>query len=373
MPNPPPFLDLFQQLRWAGMELTLEQYDLLQQSLQQGFGLKGWNDLKRLCRILWVKPSVNYDPEIFDRTFDRYVTEHQRQFQLQSVPQPLPSPRSENAQITSSLPSIPPRQMPATQATGEVQSPIAVKTLSPSSLAPKRSDWTMLPKTLPLSLEVVQGAWKTLRRPELSGAATEINLEATLEEIQRDGSFAEVVLRPERRLRAELLLLVDDSEAMLPFRPALETLIHSVADHRITPAQIYRFTVYPEDYLYDWEIPTKAIPFTTIRSRLHRSRTVALILSDAGAATQSRSQNRQEGIATFLEQLVPCIRQLIWLNPLPPKRWVSTTAEEIALALDGRMIPMDAASLQAIVKDRALDSTIKLWSLLPSTANRETI
>jgi uncharacterized protein len=70
---------------------------------------------------------------------------------------------------------------------------------------------------------------------------------------------------------------------------------------------------------------------------------------------------------------VPCIRQLIWLNPLPQERWVATTAEAIAQALDGKMIPLDAASLQAAARERSLDSTIKLWSLLLPTPHRETI
>jgi uncharacterized protein with von Willebrand factor type A (vWA) domain len=365
-------LDLFQQLRQAGMKLTPEQYDLLQQSLQQGYGLGGWDDLKRLCRLLWVKPSPDYDAAIFERAFDHYVATYHRQFQSQSAKQPQQEPRSKVPDSVSSLPPVPPRRMPSTQGSGDTESPIAVKTLPPNPAAPKKSTWVITPQAFPLTLETMQGSWKSLRRPERSGDATEIDFEATLDRIQREGFLAEVVLRPERRLGAELLLLVDDSEAMLPFRPAFEVLIQAVNENRITPAQIYRFTSYPDEYLYEWARPTHAIPFSTVYTRLHRSRTIVLVISDAGAATRTRNPQRQEGIATFLDQIAPCIRQLIWVNPLPPDRWTFTTAESIAQALDGGMIHLDAASLQSITKVNPADSTMNLWSLLSPTLNRET-
>jgi hypothetical protein len=60
-----PFLALFHHLRAAGMMLTPEQYDLLRQAIAYGYGIGTWDDLRRLCRLLWVKPSPNYDAEIF--------------------------------------------------------------------------------------------------------------------------------------------------------------------------------------------------------------------------------------------------------------------------------------------------------------------
>jgi uncharacterized protein with von Willebrand factor type A (vWA) domain len=51
-------------------------------------------------------------------------------------------------------------------------------------------------------------------------------LEATLNRIDQHGYFSEVVLRPERRQQGDLLLLIDDSDAMLPFRPCPATVNH---------------------------------------------------------------------------------------------------------------------------------------------------
>lgn len=166
-----------------------------------------------------------------------------------------------------------------------------------------------------------------------------------------------------------LLLLVDDSDAMLPFAPALQPLIAAVTEHRVTPAALYRFTVYPDDYLYDWDQSFKAMPLATVLTRLHRSRTTALIVSDGGAAPGTNKPGQKQGIATFLEKLLPCIQRLLWLNPLPRERWQGTSAQAIAQALDGRMIPLDPVSLQTAARLQPSDLMIKLWSLLPPTPN----
>jgi uncharacterized protein with von Willebrand factor type A (vWA) domain len=88
--EPQPFLDLFTELRQAGMQLTLKHYDLLQRSLWRGAGAS-WADLQRVCQILWVKPSENYDRQVFDRVFQNYrqasqkavVTEKNNETQLE--------------------------------------------------------------------------------------------------------------------------------------------------------------------------------------------------------------------------------------------------------------------------------------------------
>ena len=75
-----PMLDLFQQLRDAGMKLTFEDYELLRQALGDDYKPSNWDDLRDICQLLWVKPSLNYDLEIFDRELDRYQAEKEQEF-----------------------------------------------------------------------------------------------------------------------------------------------------------------------------------------------------------------------------------------------------------------------------------------------------
>jgi uncharacterized protein len=174
-----------------------------------------------------------------------------------------------------------------------------------------------------------------------------------------------VVMRPVRVRRTELLLLIDDSQAMIPFFPALQPFIQAITEARITPARIYRFTSYPDEYLYHWHHPTQAEVLTNLLPKLNRNRTVALILSDAGAATATYSQERIVGISKFLTALSPCIRQLIWLNPLPSRRWEQTSAWTIDKVLNGKMLTYEPASLRTATRENPQESMIQTWQIYP--------
>ncbi len=359
-----PFLDLFHHLRDAGMPLTPEQYDLLRQTLylDQGYGLKGWDDLRRLCRLLWVKPCPNYDGEMFDRAFDQYVQHLHRQWQAELEPAPPSPAKRQTSADAPALPTVPPRQMPSQQQpASDGQAPVAVKTAPPQYPISPEPSFHLMPTQMPVKLETIYGSWKTLRQFIREGHEDELDLEGTIAQINREGVFSEVVMRPRRIRRAELLVLMDESETMVPFHPALQPLITALEERRIHPARLYRFTIFPDEFLYEWQHATKAVPLAPLLSRLHRSRTVVWIVSDAGAATGTYSAKRLKGIVEFLTRLMPCIRELLWINPLPAERWHSTTAEAIAQMLDGRMIALDPISLQYATREPGSSLILKLW------------
>jgi uncharacterized protein len=67
-----PLLDLFKLLR-SPLRLTIEQYYLLLSALGAGFGWSDWGELKRICKLVWVKTNVDSEPHLiatFDRLFD---------------------------------------------------------------------------------------------------------------------------------------------------------------------------------------------------------------------------------------------------------------------------------------------------------------
>ncbi|WP_414543843.1 hypothetical protein [Nostoc sp. CCY0012] len=356
-------LDLFQELRKAGMALTLEQYELLQKAIVKGYGLGGWQDIKRVCRLLWVKPCANYDAKIFDRTFDRYIQQHHAKMPVladDSVPEP--PEKTPEKKPPSNLPQIPPRRIsPSTQQPHKVKVPAAIQSNSISSRFENNNNkFHFTPTDFPMQLSDVQVTWRLLRQAKQVGRDFEIDMEATLYQIEREGIFTDVVMRPVRVRKTELLLLIDDSPAMNPFFPALQPFIQAIAEARITPAQIYRFTSYPDEYLYDWQHPAQAESLTNLLPKLHRNRTVVLILSDAGAATATYSQERIEGISKFLTALSPCIRRLIWLNPLPPQRWEQTSAWTINAILNGKMLTYEPASLRTATRENPQENMIKV-------------
>lgn len=361
-------LDLFQKLQEAGMALTLEQYDLLRQAIAQGYGLGGWQDFKRVCRLLWVKPCADYDGNIFDRTFERYIQQHRHKMPVRTdEPVSQPAPKASPTKPPSNLPQIPPRnKTPSTKKPGKVKVPVAIQTKLPSiSFEDTKKDFYLTPTDFPIQLQDVQVIWRLLQQAKQFGKDYELDIEATLYRIEQEGIFTDVVMRPVQVRKTELLLLIDDSPAMIPFFPALSPFIQAIQEARITPARIYRFTSYPDEYLYEWQHPTIAQPLSNILPKLHRQRTVALILSDVGAATATYSQERIKGISQFLTALSPCIRQLIWLNPLPPQRWEQTSAWTINAVLNGKMLTYEPASLRIATREIPQENMIKTWQIYP--------
>ncbi|MGB7313480.1 MAG: hypothetical protein WA939_11135 [Nodosilinea sp.] len=67
---------------------------------------------------------------------------------------------------------------------------------------------------------------------------------------------------------------------------------------------------------------------------------------------------------TFLTRLSPCVRSLLWLNPLPPHRWPGTLAAEVAYWLDGRMTCPSVPEVLALAKQPATDDRLFLRTMV---------
>ena len=367
-----PMLDFFQQLCRVGMKLTIEDYELLRQVLGTDYQLTDWEDLRDICRLLWVKPSLNYDGGIFDREFDRYRVEKEQEFDrwLATIAgTSTPEPAGEiNFGV---LPKIPPRRKnniesePTSTITPESEpsddeSADAVKLERPKS--PRHN--SSFEVRVPIPQAVFQRGWRTLRRPIIDRRLTELDVLGTVERIGREGFFSDVVTRPVLQKKAELLLLIDDSNAMLPFTPVTQPLIQIALNRQISPALIYRFDQYPTNNLFEWQHPLRGVPLSKVFGRLNKQRTVVIIVSDGGAASPLYHQERVTGTGKFLERLLPCVREVLWLNPLPEVRWANTTAAAIQTAMAGRMVPLDVGKWQQLAQTREFRSGVQLWSLM---------
>ena len=363
-----PILDLFQQLRCAGMRLTIDQYDLLRQALDSGYGLKDWDDLRDVCRMLWVKPSFLDEDEVFEQVFERYQSKYQKQLEdwftqhnLKEVELSQPSLETP----LGVLPTIPIRQFSRgstqeTQTENQAQSGYGMDAVKHDRPKPSKSKREYVVE-VPISGEIVKRTWRSLRRPIVNERLQEFDLEATVERIGREGLFIELVQRPVMQKKSDLLVLVDDSNVMLPFAPVIQPLVQMVQDRQISPAQIYRFRQCPTDYLYEWQRPLRGEPLAKVLGRLNRFRSVVMIVSEAGAGSPLYDSERVQRTGQFLAKLLPCVREVLWLNPLPKNRWEGTTAEPISLALSGRMMPFEVGEWRRLVQRRE-------WSAVRSLA-----
>lgn len=70
--NDLPLLELFIKLREAGLPLGIDEYQLVLQAMQAGFGINDQAALKRLCQTLWIKSTE--EMELFEYHFEQVMS-----------------------------------------------------------------------------------------------------------------------------------------------------------------------------------------------------------------------------------------------------------------------------------------------------------
>ncbi|WP_414620151.1 hypothetical protein [Calothrix sp. CCY 0018] len=188
----------------------------------------------------------------------------------------------------------------------------------------------------PVTQRQMKQIWRYLRRRVREGKPTELDVEATINHIGHNGILLEPILIPSRVNRAELLLLIDQDGSMMPFHALSQRLAETaLGGGRLGRTGIYYFHNCPVEYLYRDSYHQRGELFRDILTYVCSERTTVLVFSDAGAARGGYSEERYQLTQEFLTQLQQQVRHIAWLNPMPKKRWLGTTANEIS-----SLIPM---------------------------------
>ena len=213
----------------------------------------------------------------------------------------------------------------------------------------KSKDLHLISDYFPVTRRQMKQSWRYLRRLVREGPAIELDVEATVSQIGQQGILLNPVLVPRRVNRTELLLLIDDDGSMVPFHALAERLVETaLKGGRLGRTGVYYFHNCPVDYLYHDRTHSQAESLKVVLEQLIKSRNVALIFSDAGAARGGLSAERIQLTEVFLQQLQQHVRYVAWLNPVPRSRWGSSSAGAIA-----RRVPMFEVTRQGL--DDAID------------------
>ncbi|RYZ49760.1 MAG: hypothetical protein EOP49_15500 [Sphingobacteriales bacterium] len=179
--------------------------------------------------------------------------------------------------------------------------------------------------------QMIKG-WQFLRHREKSGYRDDINLEKTIEKIARDGLFLEPVYHAGTRNRDDVLILYADCRgSMAPFHELTARLVDTARGEGGHPtAPVYYFQNYPTGYVYKAPNLESPIKLKESLAKANRNTTLAVVISDAGAARsntdKSRSKARLQKTEAFLEELGNVCNHVVWLNPMPDHRWPDTAA-----------------------------------------------
>ena len=331
--NPEPIEDsIFSRLRKKGFNLGVREYLAALDAVKVGMGSDSLDALQLVLKLLWFHSQ---DEQIYFVSIWKELTATTSKSPLKSsdensIEKTLSeSSKSTDEEISSTSPDLPPPQVEQTHQL----TPLPVR--SPYTPIDLENPPQLL-SYLPISRRSMAYTWRYLRRPIANGPADILDVEATVEQVARQGFFLAPVYRRREVNQACLLLLIDRDGSMIPFHRLNRELVETVDEGSTIPEiQVYYFHNVPVDYLYQDANLTQPVPLAEVLAGCDRDTSV-LIVSDAGAARGFRRMERIRATVKFLVQLKQRTNLIGWLNPMPRNRWEGTSAESI-----GYLIPME--------------------------------
>ncbi len=361
-----PLLDLFHKLHNAGLPLGIDEYKAFLRALQGGFG-HDVESLKRICKALWVTSPD--DEHLFDYQFSQIEDELRRRYEgvqeeiqeenikeeklleeAESTESSIVPEKEQPTPDLSDIRALPMESPELMQLDDEAEGVQVVTALQGESqemsMTALQQQFILSGNYFPITRRQMKQNWRYLRRFVREGVCDELDVEATVHEIGRNGFFLKPVMVPRRTNQVELVLLIDQGGSMVPFHALSERLKETaLRGGRLKKASVYYFHNCPQEWLFHDPGMFEAVKIETVLSRMRPSYTHILLVSDGGAARGWFNPERIEVTGEFLYMLRLRVARIAWLNPMPRRRWFGATAGEIA-----QDIPMFEMSRQGLDK-----------------------
>lgn len=325
---------LFLHVVRAGFRLGVRDYEDALRALRAGHGLGSRESLLWLCRTLWARS--NEEVRLLNLLFQHFPfpTPEEVRAATGAPPEPDESERPRAGEGPDPGPSRPDPEQRRPKG-GSAASSIQFTPPSGRGIpldrarAEPRGDevfvLTPRPVVSPRALIII---WRRFRVAKREGPRVELDLDATIREQCRAGRLTEPVLVPARRNQARLVVLMDASNSMLPWREFRWAVADSLRKGHLGRASVYYFHNTPSEVLYERETLTK--PVAVGRALREHPASTLLVFSDAGAARGSNRRERVRETGEFLSRVRGHWQPVVWMNPMPPRRWAQTSAEKIA-------------------------------------------
>jgi uncharacterized protein len=342
-PDHLPLLDVFTRLRDTyNLPLGVAEYLLVLRALRAGVGWEDRQSLQQLCCMVWAKSE--HEADLVCRVIDRVLLERVNPPQTAVTPQGLlrtPGPQAPLLERASKKSAAAAEMVQ--EGVEPLQAVLAIRRSVPESPDMAGLRFQFLTEYFPVTRRQMKQSWRHMRRKVREGPPEEIDVDATVKKIGREGVLLAPVLLPRRINRAELVLLIDQGGSMVPFHNLTRQLRETAQrGSRLGQTRVYYFHDYPANFLYSDSARLEGQPTDEILARFN-DRAAVLIISDAGAARGKFDTKRLASTENFLQQLERSVRYYAWLNPMPNSRWAQTTAGAIA-----RLVPMFEMSRQGL-------------------------
>jgi uncharacterized protein len=367
---------LYSQLRLRDFPLSPMDFESLRMAMRAGFGWSSPVALRGLCCALWAKSRHEYNT--VSTLFDRLDAVPHWNLEVAAGAEPNdPRTRPPDGLIGGSDDSANVPTKSPTPTVAESRGTLPAITIEADSLV--KRPFVFDPR-YPMTYRQVAQVWRRLRRPARFGAATELDLDATIKHRLRVGAATPPVLVPPRRNTARLLVLCDRKGSMAPYHAFCDSVITAILHSgRMEMSVQYYFHDVPEatdgtehgllddlvgmrprlDSILSHIVPlrsgfvyadaglTDLLPFVDVAASLPSSGAV-VIISDAGAARGRYDAERLVTTVAMIKALSSGHARCVWINPVIRQvQWRGTTAAELARHVP--MFPMTAAGMNSAV------------------------
>ncbi len=314
---------VFLKLRQRDVELGVSDLLAALRLLDGDWPFEDLEELRQDAQRLWCYAWEH--KHVFEE-----VWREERQSQPATAPPPIEKPP---APITPDS-GLRPQEATTAPSAQPVETPIAKPDEAIVSTLPLRAPATSTGRAelsirWPLTTRAMAYGWQSLRRLRPDGPLTEIDIDATLDRIARNGYFTAPAYRRKLRHHARLLLLIDRRGSMTPFHSLTNDLL-------ATTLQAPEIEWVRARYFHDvvtgtlYEDPLLNDPLTMDEALDGCGpETSLLVISDAGAARGRLDSDRILATAEMIAALRRRSALLAWLNPMPPSRWLRNSAQVI--------------------------------------------
>ena len=224
---------------------------------------------------------------------------------------------------------------------GQSQHRSAAKVWEKRSFAELDGDAELGPRNLKMAL-------RRLRKFARSGAAEELDMDATIAATARDGGLINIAMRPQRRNAVSVLLLLDIGGSMDDHVAAAEALFGAArAEFKHLVHYYFHNFTYDTLWTHARRAPADAVPMHDVLHRFGADWRVVIVGDAAMHPWEiiarggcNEAWNEEPGQVWF-QRLSAQFPHLAWINPVPAQRWQYTQSTTLVQQLvEQRMYPL---------------------------------
>ncbi len=353
-----PFFNLFLQLK-TKYSLQLQDYLSFFKVFRNSFEIKNKDDLKTICKLLWLKKHEDYEISWFNDVFDVEFENELKNFKLflnkfnfddkqqqNNTKNPDIPDKNLNSQNKENEDNTNPDELQNNQNKNQEISNISdteyqelymqiTDTKSDNSLESERKkllsefNFTFSKNNFyPIQERPLQITVRNLRDISYISDFNTIDTNECAENIAKNKYLTEIKYQTEIVNNAKAVVIIDILGSMSVFK-YLSRQVADIISSQIDTEIYYSYNL-QTDFMYSDIKMTKEIKWEKFDKTAFNGKYVILI-SDAGAAKGNYSSERIDKSKVLLTEIGKYAKNIVWLNPMPRYRWRKSSAIYISL------------------------------------------